>query len=501
MAFDPYDSWLGITAADRPPTYYDLLGLSAFESDPETIEKAALRRMSKVRQHQIGPHGDVSQEILAELARARLVLIDPDRRADYDARLRARSEGRPETPAVVEENAIVAAVTAASAPAPDGLDILAKIRCGNERPPDLAIATDNKVTGDLPRGAAGLFEGGLEGLASISTSGSDEPRSVRSTTKKRPVLWKNRLFVVAFLSTHVAVIGVFFTFGSAIALYVRSFIGATDPAARAVAEGPPSSEEWPGKTAPGPHSIDHNRPAPTTWIRFERGTSVTVAKSADFDMSEHDFTIFTRIKTERGGTVFSKAPSGGRPGAGRKRLLIRNGSPVFEFHGAPPIATVGRQVDDGLWHEVAVTYTRKDHQLGLFIDGNAHGPRTIAAPRDVSGHVIRIGSVASSPAANESQHFDGLISDVRFYQRALTKEEIADLASREPGGKLPLARWKLREADGRFVRDQSGHGHVGTREQATDSNDTVLASAKENAANPGSRKRAAGRCKRSSPRQ
>ena len=78
MAFDPYESWLGITAAHRPPTYYHLLGLSPFESDPATIEQAALRRMSKVRQYQIGPHGDVSQEILAELARARLVLIDPD---------------------------------------------------------------------------------------------------------------------------------------------------------------------------------------------------------------------------------------------------------------------------------------------------------------------------------------------------------------------------------------------------------------------------------------
>ena len=90
MAFDAYESWLNITAADRPPTYYDLLGLAPFESDPEIIEQAALRRMGKVRQHQIGPHSDLSQEILAELALARLVLSDPDRRGDYDAKLKAR---------------------------------------------------------------------------------------------------------------------------------------------------------------------------------------------------------------------------------------------------------------------------------------------------------------------------------------------------------------------------------------------------------------------------
>ena len=95
MDFDPYETWLGIPADRRPPTYYDLLGLAPYESDPATIEQAALRRMGKVRQHQIGPHSDLSQEILAELARARLILMDPDRRADYDAKLRARGESRP----------------------------------------------------------------------------------------------------------------------------------------------------------------------------------------------------------------------------------------------------------------------------------------------------------------------------------------------------------------------------------------------------------------------
>jgi curved DNA-binding protein CbpA len=92
MAIDPYETWLGIPAHRRPPTHYDLLGLVPFESDPQTIDQAALRRMGKVRQHQIGPQSDLSQEILAELARARLILMDPERRANYDAKLRARGE-------------------------------------------------------------------------------------------------------------------------------------------------------------------------------------------------------------------------------------------------------------------------------------------------------------------------------------------------------------------------------------------------------------------------
>ena len=89
MAFDPYETWLGIPADVRPPTYYDLLGLASHETDPVAIEQAALRRMNKVIVHQIGPHGDESHAVLAELAQARQILMDTVRRADYNAKLRA----------------------------------------------------------------------------------------------------------------------------------------------------------------------------------------------------------------------------------------------------------------------------------------------------------------------------------------------------------------------------------------------------------------------------
>jgi hypothetical protein len=97
MSFDPYAEWLNIPPDRRPPTYYDLLGLDP-SAGPEAVEQAALRRMSKVRTHQLGPHSDASQELLAELARARLVLMDPDRRADYDAKLGLGGGPRPTRP-------------------------------------------------------------------------------------------------------------------------------------------------------------------------------------------------------------------------------------------------------------------------------------------------------------------------------------------------------------------------------------------------------------------
>ncbi len=90
MDFDPYETWLGIPTDRRPPTYYDLLGVAPDESDQAVIEKAGTRRISNVRVHGIGPHSELSQEVLDELARARVILMDPDRRADYDAKLGAR---------------------------------------------------------------------------------------------------------------------------------------------------------------------------------------------------------------------------------------------------------------------------------------------------------------------------------------------------------------------------------------------------------------------------
>jgi curved DNA-binding protein CbpA len=100
--FDAYETWLGIPADLRPYTYYDLLGLAYHEPDLAAIEIAALRRMGKVRLHQDGEHGDRVPELLAELQKARSILIDSELRAEYDAELRLGREHRPESASPAE---------------------------------------------------------------------------------------------------------------------------------------------------------------------------------------------------------------------------------------------------------------------------------------------------------------------------------------------------------------------------------------------------------------
>jgi hypothetical protein len=89
-SFDPYRKWLGIPEREQPPNHYRLLTLDWFEADPEVIEAAADRQMAHVRTYQGGRHADDSQRLLNELAAARVCLLNPEKKAAYDAQLRAK---------------------------------------------------------------------------------------------------------------------------------------------------------------------------------------------------------------------------------------------------------------------------------------------------------------------------------------------------------------------------------------------------------------------------
>jgi serine/threonine protein kinase len=96
--FDPYDQWLQIPPDDQPADHYRLLGLPRFESSADKIAAAADERMALVRSLQLGPHGEVSQRILNELAAAKTRLLDPARRTAYDAVLRSSAAAGREDP-------------------------------------------------------------------------------------------------------------------------------------------------------------------------------------------------------------------------------------------------------------------------------------------------------------------------------------------------------------------------------------------------------------------
>ncbi len=90
-AFDPYHVWLGIPPEEQPPNYYRLLGITPFESNADVIATAADRQMIHLRTFQSGKRSDLSQQLLNEVAMAKVCLLNPARKAAYDERLRGPS--------------------------------------------------------------------------------------------------------------------------------------------------------------------------------------------------------------------------------------------------------------------------------------------------------------------------------------------------------------------------------------------------------------------------
>jgi hypothetical protein len=88
--FDPYYKWLAIPPKHQPPNHYRLLGLELFESDPDVISDAAEQRMAHVRGYHLGQYMALSQRILNELAAAKVCLLNPQKKVEYDRQLRAK---------------------------------------------------------------------------------------------------------------------------------------------------------------------------------------------------------------------------------------------------------------------------------------------------------------------------------------------------------------------------------------------------------------------------
>lgn len=99
-SFDPYYKWLGIPPHEQPPNHYRLLAINLFETDPDVIEAAADRQMTHLRSYQTGKHSAESQKLLNQCAAARVTLLHPQKKAEYDHQLREKlaRESAPQQP-------------------------------------------------------------------------------------------------------------------------------------------------------------------------------------------------------------------------------------------------------------------------------------------------------------------------------------------------------------------------------------------------------------------
>jgi hypothetical protein len=115
--FDPYRKWLGIPDQPQHPHHYQLLGLTLFEDDPDVIENAANRQMTHVRSFQTGQYASYSQDLLNEIAKSKICLLQPDSKASYDLQLQTKLKATTPHPGIdpmapVATTAIPVAATA-----------------------------------------------------------------------------------------------------------------------------------------------------------------------------------------------------------------------------------------------------------------------------------------------------------------------------------------------------------------------------------------------------
>jgi hypothetical protein len=81
---DKYLEWLGIPESFRPPTHYQLLGISPGELDTAAIASAAERQLDRLRPYESSPEADECRRITQEIIKARNTLLDPVERQRYD---------------------------------------------------------------------------------------------------------------------------------------------------------------------------------------------------------------------------------------------------------------------------------------------------------------------------------------------------------------------------------------------------------------------------------
>ncbi len=194
-------------------------------------------------------------------------------------------------------------------------------------------------------------------------------------------------------------------------------------------------------------------------LRFDGATSVDVASSDAMDLTHQDYSICARIKTRKGGSILCKTAPSGPWVADGKTLFVRGGKLTFDIGWVGAVQS-RRSVNDDRWHDVTMTWQHETGRVRLYVDGKREGEGHLKPKREVNGHVVRIGFTASNFPRQQS-HFDGQISDVRFYRRALDEEEVASVATDTAKDEGLVAHWKFDAVRGDTVRDVTGNNHDG----------------------------------------
>jgi len=183
-SFDPYYEWLGIPPAQQPPNLYQLLGIQPFESNVKVISIASDKQMSYFHSLKASKHVAESQRLLTEVSKARIVLLDPDKKQAYDAELRRQLSAGQTNPASNAAQASNQAPPPAALhrPPPQGAPQPAPVR---QAPVPAQLATP-EPNGETATGNSGVLDVEIQADPNASRIGARSKIQKRKINKQKP---------------------------------------------------------------------------------------------------------------------------------------------------------------------------------------------------------------------------------------------------------------------------------------------------------------------------
>ena len=179
---------------------------------------------------------------------------------------------------------------------------------------------------------------------------------------------------------------------------------------------------------------------------FNGGSFLKIDDADDFDLTK-SFTIAARIRTTSDGTIFSKCSVEGPWIPGGKAFFIRGGRLTYDI-GWVGAANSRKRVDDGNWHDVAMTWDDRTGRVSFFIDGRKNGGGNLKPKKPLDRKMVaKIGFAAGD--FPKTSHFSGEIEAVGVWDTNLDLDDIGRLKlNASPEG--AAAVWNLNQlaADG-----------------------------------------------------
>jgi hypothetical protein len=136
-----------------------------------------------------------------------------------------------------------------------------------------------------------------------------------------------------------------------------------------------------------------------------------------------------------------------------KLAVFSDGRLKVRLNGVDKVQTPVGLISADEWYHAAATYDGTT--IRLYVNGQEKGSEKVllntAALTSTIGRLDREGS-----------YFDGIIDDVRIYNRALSDEQVKALYQSGAVTEGLVGWWKLDEPEGTAAADSSGSGNKGT---------------------------------------